>query len=221
MALVRPIPPADVAQAFRAGLPAFLSGPDFGDAGRLGHDHNLGGIPPLPSGPDVGDGTDLGDRGAQQVFILGLHDLQSGAGTTAASLKAWRFFAGHSPRTMVAGDCARDARTGDWRLTNVSYGKRVWQMHDASNHLDDVPNIQGSMRYELRFLSIPGLHVEAFWLVPQSGGAGLAVIFPPPSQSERLLNQQPVYPMPAFLNIVSALAVKRLSFPDGPGGMGS
>jgi hypothetical protein len=210
--LIKPEPSGSTTDAFRAGLPAFLSGPNFGGAGEITRENHIGGPPVLPGVSDFG-GAGPWDHDPQQVFTLSLNDLASGAGTAAAKSVAWRFFAGTVPAKTVLGHCSQDAMTGLWKLTDISYGDRVWNMLDASQRLDNHSGVPQGNTYTLRVLTIPGLLVEAFWLVAGSAGDDLVVVFPaPPHQLHRVLNAQAVYPMPVFLNIIAGLARARLTY---------
>jgi hypothetical protein len=212
MPLFKPVPPTTATEAFRAGLSGFLSGPAFGGAGPLARQNHIGGIPVLPSEADFG-GAGPWDHDPQQVFTLGLSDLQTAANTNAAKPAAWRYFAGNASGKTALGHCSENAATGLWELTSLSYGDRVWQALQASQGLDLQPGIALVNSYELRLLKIPGLLLEAFWLVSSTGGTDVAVVFPPPPyQLQRRLNAQAVYDMPVFLGIARALAIDRLSF---------
>jgi hypothetical protein len=212
MPLFKPVPPTTATEAFRAGLSGFLSGPAFGRAGKIAHQNDIGGIPVLPTEADFG-GPGPWDHDPQQVFTLGLSHLQTAADTNAAKPAAWRYFAGNAYGKTVLGHCSADAATGLWELASLSYGDRVWQALRASQSLDLQPGISLAHSYELRVLKIPGLLLEAFWLVSSTGGTDLAVVFPPPPyQLHRRLNARAVYEMPVFLDIARALAIDRLRF---------
>jgi hypothetical protein len=210
MPLVTPPAPPDAEQAFHQGLGSFLAGPDLDS--DLKHQAFIGGAPKLPTLADVIKSVSPPPAPLQN-FTLGLRDLQRSSGTISAKAGSWQFFAGNTASEAVAGECLQSPDTGIWQLTNVSYGSNVWQMIQAANSLPQLAGIPSLEDFQVRFLKIPGILVEAFWLVSQNGGTDLAVVFPlPPNQLQRRLNDQAVYEMPVFLDIVSALAKERLSF---------
>jgi hypothetical protein len=211
--IIRPEPPASVTAAFRTALPLFLAGPHFGPGGALTQQNHLGGIPVVPSQSTFG-GPGPWDHDPQQVFKLGLRDLKAGAGTQAARSTGWRYYAGTEPGTTVLGQCSPNAANG-WQLTSVAFGNQIWSAWQASRSLDDHIDVPAAIPYELRFLTIPGILVEAFWLVNRAGGDDFAVVFPaPPGQLNAVLNAESVYPMATFLNITGALAAARLDHLD-------
>jgi hypothetical protein len=217
MPIDRPVPPTSATQAFRAGLTAFVSGPGVGGPAIITRQNHVGGIPILPSETDFG-GPGPWDHDPQQVFTLGLADLLTSAGTNAAKPVGWRFFVGNAAGKTALGHCSTQAATGIWDLTGMSYGDRAYQLLQASNGLDQQSGIPPGNLYELRALAIPGLLLEAFWLVSSSGGTDLAVVFPPPpDQLQRRLNAQAVYDMPVFLGIARALAIDRSRFAGAHG----
>lgn len=211
MPLITPPPPPGAADAFHSGLRSFLAGPQ--DKIDLKHQAFIGGAPKLPTLVDV----DQIKRGATppaplQNFTLGLRALHRAEGTPSAKPGSWRFFAGATADDAIAGHCLQDTATGPWRLTNLAYGTRVAQMIDAAKGLDQLTGLSLD-GFELRYLTIPGILVEAFWLVAPVGGTDLAVIFPlPPNQLQRSLNVRAVYELPIFLKIVSTLSAERLRF---------
>jgi hypothetical protein len=210
MPLVTPPAPPDAEQAFRQGIGSFLAGPELDS--DLKHQAFIGGAPKLPALADVIKSASP-PQAPLQNFTLGLRDLQRAGGTRSAKAGSWRFFAGNTASEAVAGECLQSLDTGTWQLTNVSYGSNVWQMIEALNALPQLAGIPSLEDFKIRYLKIPGILVEAFWLVSLNGSADLAVVFPPPpNQLQRRLNDQAVYEMPVFLDIVSALAVERLKF---------
>ncbi len=204
-----PAPP-DALDAFRQGIGSFLAGPELDS--DLKHQAFIGDAPKLPALADIIK-TVSAPAAPLQNFTLGLRDVQRSGETSSAKAGSWQFFAGNTASEAVAGECLQNPDTGIWQLTNVSYGSDVWQMIEALNSLPQLAGIPSLEDFQVRFLKIPGILVEAFWLVSQNDGTDLAVVFPlPPNQLQRRLNDQAVYQMPVFLNIVSALARERLSF---------
>ncbi len=210
MPIVTTPAPIEAQQAFHQGIGSFLAGPDLDN--DLTHQAFIGGQPKLPAIADIINPAAPAPV-SHENFILGLRALGRGTGITSAKSMSWRFLAGSTASEAVAGECSQDAETGVWRLTQVAYGSGVWEMIDAANSLSQLPGIPPLAEFHVRYLKIPGILVEAFWLASPDGSADLAVVFPlPPNQLQRRLNDQAVYEMPVFLNIVSALSAERLRF---------
>lgn len=211
MALNKPSPSPQIIQALRDRLPAFLAGPSFGPVGTVAHEVQLSRSATLPTYPDVLGPQNTPDHDWQEVFVLGLSDLQAGKDLKAAKSVAWRCFAGTMPGPVVA--CYVALRHSAFKMTAITFGTRASNSLTESQALDSLPQLPTS-KYDLRFLRIPGLNLELFWLVSLSGGNDL--IIPSPTGSAQLqkgLSSQRWYESPGFLNIVYPLASNRLSYP--------
>jgi len=212
MALIKPAPPPLAVLAFRDGLAAFLAGPNFGSVGTLAHEVQLGSSPALPTYIDVVSQPQTPGHDWQEVFVLGLNDLQAHKDLSAATPAGWRCFAGTIPGPVVVGYVA-PRPPSFWRLTAVTFGTRASDALTESQALDAVPQVQTS-DYNLRFLRIPGLNLELFWFVSLSGGNDL--IIPSPAGSAQLqssLSKSRFFDSPVFLSIVYGLASQRLAYP--------
>ena len=222
MALLTPTPPQAVSEAFRDGLRTLfgelltvLKNLNPGDVGAILNQtlnkHFLGGPPEIPSLADLGLlGEALLDHNQQQVFTLGLSDLAS---EDSPRLIGWRLFAGNNQGKTVLGHIIQPA-AGGWKLTGCFYRDRVWDVLQASLALGSLPAVQQG-DYELRLLTIPGLNLEAFWLVAkQPDQSDLVVPFPAaPNQPISGLNTAGTFTMANFQSIVSPLAKQRTSSP--------
>ena len=102
-------------------------------------------------------------------------------------------------------------------MTNLAQGPRVAEALQAAAAVAALPEVRAA-DYELRLLRIPGLLIEAFWLVSQSGGADLVVPFL--TLNKQLQLSRP-YPLTDFMNVVQPLATRRLTFDDSQTGAGS
>ena len=210
MPIVTPPPPAGAAEAFEGGLDLFLAGPHL--ERQLKHQADIGGAPKLPTLADLRKPA-LPAPAPQQSFTLGLRPLSRQEGIASAKPGSWRFYAGSTANDAIVGHTSQDASTGAWMLTHVAYGVRAAQLIEATRGLEQLAGLPPLDDFELRFLTIPGILVEAFWLASLTGGNDVAVVFPaPPYQLQRRLNAQAVYEMPIFMNIVSALSAERLRF---------
>jgi hypothetical protein len=223
MALITIPPPLAVALAFRDGLLKLLSelltrleSINLSDPGQIlnqiiNNRRFLGGPPPIPSLADLGLlGEALLDHNQQQVFALGLSDLASEA---APRPIGWRLFAGNNQGKTVLGHVIPTSAAG-WKLTGCFYRDRVWDILQASLALGSLPVVHQA-DYELRLLTIPGLNLEAFWLVAkQPGQSDLVVPFPAaPNQPISGLNTSGAFTMADFRSIAGALAKQRTSRP--------
>jgi hypothetical protein len=223
MPLIKPEPPTPATLAFRNGLQAFLAGPAGGVANVVG-DANLS-TDTMPSEADFSPPGGPWEHDPQKVFTLGLSDVKTG-GIAAAKLVSWRYFAGNAPGKIVLGNVSQRHINEPWKLRSVFYGYRVTAALLHSHEVDSLPHVQVE-NYELRFLRIPGLNLEAFWLmhltapgssVPAQPLPDLVAVFPPPpNQLYPQLNVSKVITMAAFLDIIVPLAVEGLTMPNDEG----
>lgn len=212
MALFNPPPPPAVTSAFARDIDAYLSPPP-GTKARY-----VGPPPPIPSSTDVGGFPAFSNPYSQVVFLLGLKDVAANTGVSAAVPAGWRLFAGLVLNKTIFGRMAPRPVAGGWKLTAVYYGGRVWTALQESRALDSLPQIQANS-YNLRVLAIPGLNLEAFWLVATNVGVSdLVIPFPvKPNQPIPPLNTEPVYPLPNFLAAIRPLAIQRMIVPKSHG----
>ncbi|HTS49500.1 MAG TPA: hypothetical protein VMH05_16220 [Bryobacteraceae bacterium] len=211
MALNKPLPSPLVIDALRDGLPAFLAGPSFGPVGTVAHEVQLSRSATLPTYPDVLGPHLTPDHDWQEVFVLGLSDLQAGKDLKAAKSVAWRCFAGTMPGPLVA--CYVAFRHSAFKMTALTFGTRASNSLTDSEALDSLPQVQ-TANYDLRFLRIPGINLELFWLVSLSGASDLIIPSPSgPAQLQRALSNKPFFTSSDFLSIVRSLASKRLAHP--------
>ena len=176
MAILKPEPPRETAETFSRMLPAFLSVPEESGELRRGF---AGQPPAIPTLNDlrIAEQPDSLLHDPQQAFILDLEDAAGNAGTRAARPTGWRIFAGRLPGKTVLGRVARRRESG-WKLTAAFYGDNAWVELNASEALDRLPQVSQA-DYELRVLAVPGLNLQAFWLVARTPGVeDLAIPFP-------------------------------------------
>ena len=192
-----------------------MAGPGFGPVGPVAHEVQLSRFPALPTYPDVAGQHKAPEHDWQEVFVIGLSDLQTLNDLKAARRVAWRCFAGTIPGPVVIGYLAH--RHSALRLTAVTFGTLASNSLTDSQALDSLPQVQ-TANYDLRFLRIPGLNLEVFWLVSLSGASDL--IIPSPSgtaQLQRALSNKPFFTSSDFLNTASSLASRRLAYPASMG----
>jgi len=208
MPILKPRPPADVAEAFSSQLAEFVWAEPGQERLKQQFVGEMGEIPSLSDLGHPGERSLLHD--AHRLFILGLQDIADNAGIDAAKFAGWRFFAGKARGKILLGTVAPKA--DGWRLTAGYYGKRVGAALIASLALDKLKELQGG-KYELRVLAVLGLNLEAFWLASvDEERPDLVVPFPAkPDQPIEALNKRRVYTMANFLAAIRPLAQLRLA----------
>jgi hypothetical protein len=100
----------------------------------------------------------------------------------------------------------------------VFYGERVVQALSASDKLGKLPQVAAA-DYQARLLAIPGLNLEAFWLVPRKAGSA-DLIVPFPAGQEQLipaLRSSNPYNLTTFLGLIRPLAGSLLTMPAAHG----
>jgi hypothetical protein len=207
--LITPVPPKGSATALSTQLPMFLPG-----APGLVKQTYLSPTPPLPSPADIFPGA----LQAQQVFYLSLKEAANNSGTINPPSAGWRFLAGNANSGQLLARVVQIPPSQTWKLTGVFYGQRVSDAIVASAYLQNLPEV-GSNDYELRVLTVPGLNMEAFWLVAQSVGS-VDLVVPFPRAADQLipsLKAQNPYKLVTFLALIRPLAGGLLTMAPGYG----
>jgi hypothetical protein len=194
MLIHRPTPsvqvPQQVIAAFRAGLKRFE-------------------IPPERSVElDASD-----PHTAHPVYHLKLEHLVSGTGIRAANDDGWAMFAGklEGGGNIIRGQVTRRAPDFAWRLISVGHGGRVYDhlRSSAPYYLEKLSQVEGN--YSLRFLRIPSLNLDVFWLLAlDSGSKDLAVPFTEKMARDKIAD---VRNMDNFLDELRPLAVGVAKYP--------
>jgi hypothetical protein len=207
--LITPVPPKASAAAFSTQLPMFLPG-----APGLVRQSYLSPTPALPSPAHIVPGA----LQAQQVFYLSLNEAANNSGTINPPAAGWRFLTGNASSGQLLARVVQIPPAQTWKLTGVFYGQRVSDAIAASSYLQKLSEV-GSNDYELRVLTVPGLNLEAFWLVAQSA-TSVDLIVPFPRASEQLipsLKAQNPYKLVTFLALIRPLAGGLLTMAPGYG----
>ena len=207
--LITPVPPKGSAAALSSQLPMFLPG-----APGLVRKSYLSPTPKLPSPADLFQGAVQ----AQQVFYLSLNEAANHSGTINPPSAGWRFLAGNASSGQLLARVVQIPSSQTWKLTGVFYGQRVSDAIAASSYLQNLPEV-GSNDYELRVLTVPGLNLEAFWLVARSA-TSVDLIVPFPRVTEQLipsLRAQNPYKLVTFLALIRPLAGGLLTMASGYG----
>jgi hypothetical protein len=159
MPLIPAFFPPQVDSAFINGLPRFLPA----IPGPINSNYLSANPPLIPS---------LGDLGAyrlqQPVFTLSLTAAANNNGTINPPATGWRVFAGNAVGKIVLGRVAQ-LPAGGWKLVGILFGIRVFEALVVSQSLGAYPQVADAP-YQVRFLAIPGMNVEAFWLAPLQEG---------------------------------------------------
>jgi hypothetical protein len=207
--LITPVPPKGTATALSSQLPMFLPG-----APGLVKQSYLSPTPALPSPADIFPAA----LQAQQVFYLSLNEAAKNSGTINPPSAGWRFLAGNANSGQLLARVVQIPPSQNWKLTGVFYGQRVSDAIAASSYLQNLPEV-ATNDYELRVLTVPGLNLEAFWLVAQSP-ASADLIVPFPLASDQLipsLKAQNPYKLVTFLALIRPLAGGLLTMAQGYG----
>ena len=149
------------------------------------------------------------------VYSLGLQDVVKNAEpAAAATLVAWRYFAGgESPAGTVAGDLDPAASA---QVKSLTYGSTALDALESFKALASIPGLP-DQGYEPRMLRIPGLLVEAYWLVPPAlpPGNQAGYVIPYHTLLEEL-DPKKAYPVDKFFTIIRPLASKALAGNEYP-----
>ena len=146
-----------------------------------------------------------GDRYKQQVFTLGLENLNQGI--AAATPVGSRFLAMRNG-LAVAADLTEPAANTAPKVASISSGTPVHQAIDAIPLIQRLPDVQNAA-YELVTLQIPGVLTECYWVKLINGANHLFV--PYLSLNKKLRLREPL-PWPAFLQAIQPVAQKNLAF---------
>src|SRR5579871_5474196 len=162
MALIKPVPPKRVVQAFKSGLADFID-PDDGLRGVF-----------LDAHPARHD--------AHHVYSLGVGDInEDGTMKKQPRPVGWRFFAADEASNL-AGACHIGESLGVApRVTGLSRATKLADVFTLSHQferLDEVLQKERSGKdYDLLALRIPGL-LEAFWLKSRSSSPAEDLVVP-------------------------------------------
>lgn len=212
MPIHKPSVPQFVTDALFDGLPAFLSGPNYGSAGNVVKQGPGGHDPKIPSADDLKfdvSGKTSTPYEAIHVFALGVGDIMKGLGVSAATSIGWRCFVG-DPGSRIAMASMSQRPPGAWKMAAAHYGPGVAAVLKASNELNSI--VPGNAGYELHMLSVPSMNLEAFFLKAADGTSHIMVPFP--NMSQQILpglNTKPSYTEAEFLAAIRSDLKRRKS----------
>jgi len=98
-------------------------------------------------------------------FMLSLYALQAGEGLEAAVRTGWRVLMPSAGTTPLLGQMTASTATSPSQMISLSVGARAGTAFDQLSRAQAMPEMKGC---ELRWLSIPGVIFEGFWLHSQS-----------------------------------------------------
>jgi hypothetical protein len=183
MPLIHHRPPAAMQQALLAGLPDFAH-PSDAAAGDL-YKANQG----------------------QEVYVLSLKDIRSGAGLSAKKDAGWRFISAATPGGVGAAAHVSNDSHGTPVMRGISHGPEIAAAVSAAREVESLPEVAGQ-QFEMWVLRIPSVLVEAYWLKSSSGAKEFIV----PYLAGTRLQLMKTYSVAEFLQIVRVLAEEFSAF---------
>jgi len=141
------------------------------------------------------------------VGALGLEELANGSTLRQANPAGCRFIASWSDRDITSCEMTNPAEYGKARFRNIVQGEPVHPHFLRIQEAQSLPAVQTG-DFELHFLSMPGLHIEALHLV-STGPAGDLVL--PVLSWDTGIDTNAVLDATAFLAQVRPMAAARLA----------
>lgn len=147
---------------------------------------------------------------AHPVYTVGLAKLANNEFANACSCSGWRFLIncryGDGLCATVAGQEDKDQP----EFFGISRGPQATVAVRAKNDLETLPDVKCTDKnHELRFLSIPGLLLDAFWLNSCDRDPGNDRIVPFFTARKEFQSMH-AYPVSEFMKIAAPLAQARL-----------
>jgi hypothetical protein len=194
MSLTYPEPPNEVTLAFWNNLRKFLSPGDITTR--------------ILSNPN-------GNRWhVHQTYVVGLDDLIAGKTLAqAAAPVGWRFLIGSDNQAAVGYITARPGKPP--RMTSLGQDDTVKHHMTYALEVNDKISEAAGQDYEVRYLTIPCLYIDAFWLVPSPRAGQNDLVFPyktvesrqDPAEATLEQLERKAYTEEKFLEICKPLAV--------------
>ena len=178
MPLIHHRPPAAMQHALLAGLPDFTNSSD----------------------PAAGD-LFKANQG-QEVYVLSLKDIKSGAGLRAKQDAGWRFVSAATPGGVGAAAHVSNDAHGTPVMRGISHGPEIAAAVRAAREVESLPEV-AAQQFDMWVLRIPAVLVEAYWLKSSSGNKELIVPYHAGTTKLQLMK---AYSVKEFLKIVGVLA---------------
>lgn len=147
-----------------------------------------------------------------RLYTIALDEAARGASLDTRTPAAWRFVVTGDHKPVVACDMSIPQEGAPSGVLSVRQGSGADRCYAALESIWNMAEI-GPDKYELRWLSIPGLSIEAFWLHSPPEGPGDRIVPISPQVDE--LKGRTVLPAQEFLAILQTLAIERLTYDDG------
>jgi hypothetical protein len=144
------------------------------------------------------------------AYSMGLQELTAGANMEAAVLTGWRVFMPQQDGGALFSEMSLASGGQPSELGSVSQSDRAKAALAAVRALQKMAVLD---RWELGWLSVPGVLFEGFWLKAKNPNE-IDLIIPVFTLDDQL--QSPMLPAAAFLEIIRPFAANRLAHDDYP-----
>jgi hypothetical protein len=148
---------------------------------------------------------------AQEVYYLGLTELVASGDIRLAQPVAWRYLTTGPTGQSYTADVTQSTGSAPV-MASLSYGPAIEKTLDASRLILTLDSLPAS-NFTLRVLAIPGIQLEAYWLV-SSASAGTDLVVPYLTLSPQLPWME-VFPRDQFQVLARKLALQVLAYPGG------
>jgi hypothetical protein len=215
MPIVRPPAPFSATIALFQGLPAFLPADPREPNPAVVKQTFVGSRPKFPTADELGIKvgvipTRIPDYSPLRVSSLPMAPVIGGKGIEASAVSVgWRYFVSETPASTIVAMAAVSQRppTHAWKMAATFFGPNVAALRDASKDLRSYES--SDINYELSYLTVPSMNVEAFYLKPADGSSAVLVPFPNyTSQIVPGLNNSRSYTEAQFLTTLISLVKK-------------
>jgi hypothetical protein len=105
---------------------------------------------------------DIAVAAPHPVYFLGLEDVASGGGLSAAKLVSWRYILLNGDNSLAAAEVSLEEGEG-LEFSHVNQGPFVGATVEGVGIAEGLDEVSRN-DYELRLLKIPGLYIVALWL---------------------------------------------------------
>jgi hypothetical protein len=225
MPILRPQAPSSATAALFGGFSAFLTNSDQKTAAIISSQKFIGAQTRIPTPEALGfQGgavpNQIPDYSPIRVSTLSVGAVLRGEGISAASVPSgWRYFVSQNPTSIPVALAHVSQRSlgGAWKVAASFFGPGVADLRSAATDL--APFQASAITYELAYLTVPSLNVEAFHLKATDESGDFLVPFPKrTAQLMRGLDCQDFYTEAEFLTVLRALVQRAQSSIPHAGG---
>jgi len=146
-----------------------------------------------------------------RVYVAGADQAKRGE-VLQARAGGWRYLIFDGAQSQFSGEVDAKGEDNSARFTQVSSGPFEQATFEAINRAETLDQVNNG-EYELRYLKIPGVSVEAVWLHDTHGKEDLFLPLLP--EHEELRGQEPISARD-FIRIMQKIAEARLEFTTEP-----